>query len=812
MPRAQAEGTMQSDLAASYGLWAACMLRLALGAAVIVLAAAWAARWARWSAWQRAVWQAATAGLLLWIALEWVGFGEAAGRWVFLEPRRTGPSAIGPERTEELGPPAPPSLPGVEPPVALQPYQPAWTIGLEGSEPCQPDPPLVWQPAGASSASSGPIRPAVRWPLALTRGWPNAPPGRAPRAVVWPGLVWGLGTLVVLGRIAWARLLLHRLRRPQASALEGGLRGLVDALATRVGMRRRVSAFQHEGLSVPVAFGLLRPTILVPAGFRRDFSPQEQEAVLAHELAHLAAGDPLWQFLAELACAVLWWQPWVWWLRARLRAASEAAADEASLLVPGGPEVLAGCLVALGRRLVSPGPLGWLSFQGSGFRSALGRRVQRLLSLPGHRRGPGRRGLSMVRTAMPVALIVVSVLCTAWVHPQATLAQGETKMSVLSSSWRHSLAAMVLAALWAPAAAEEPKPEDKPPVAEKKEGVKPELKLELRKLEGKPKEIIRRAAAIEPEVRELLIRRAELEKKAQDLQAKLKQAKDRQEGDSPEAHELRAALERTRDEIAEITQRIPEPMRGMKVTVFEKGRVMVFAGPGGIRIPGAEPPKLVGIPPEERERLQQRLEAIEREIGHLKEAGKHDEAERLAREAQEIKQRLVGPRMPPLAPQPPLSPEQRERLQNGLEQLGRVIRELKEAGKHDEAERLAREAQEIKQLLLGPPRPPLAPQPPLPPEEHERRMRHLKIAVENLHMAGLHEQAEHLAREGEAILSGRMPPGFDFRVPGAGVRPPMPPGPPEDATRELREQIRALQRQIDELREQLRRKGEPERR
>ncbi len=76
--------------------------------------------------------------------------------------------------------------------------------------------------------------------------------------------------------------------------------------------------------------------------------------MLAHELAHLARRDPAWQSAAMLACAVLWWQPLSWWSSRRLRAASEAAADEASMLLPDGPSQLAASLVSLAQRLTDP--------------------------------------------------------------------------------------------------------------------------------------------------------------------------------------------------------------------------------------------------------------------------------------------------------------------------------------------------------------------------------------------------------------------------------------------------------------------------
>ena len=205
-----------------------------------------------------------------------------------------------------------------------------------------------------------------------------------------------------------------------------------------------------RGLLTPVVFGSLRPAIAVPTRFSQGFDPGQREAVLAHEIAHLAAWDPAWQFLAGLACGLLWWQPLAWWSRRQLRAASEAAADEASLLVPGGPGLLAASLVAVGRRLARSRPLGWISITGDGFRSGLGRRVERLMELRSLGCGPGRvsghgRGV-FAKTLLTVAAALVAISCTAWAQPQApSLDEGGTTMSVLRTSWRCSLAA---AALW----------------------------------------------------------------------------------------------------------------------------------------------------------------------------------------------------------------------------------------------------------------------------------------------------------------------------------------------------------------------------
>src|SRR5207249_6589724 len=134
-------------------------------------------------------------------------------------------------------------------------------------------------------------------------------------------------------------------------------------------------------LGGPIVFGVFRPVIALPGDFAERFNLAQQEAVLAHELAHLASGDPVWYGLANLATALLWWHPLVWWVRRQLHFASEQAPDEASLLVADGPGVLAECLVDLGARLTHERSFVRLGVEGTGLRSGLGRRVERLLQL-----------------------------------------------------------------------------------------------------------------------------------------------------------------------------------------------------------------------------------------------------------------------------------------------------------------------------------------------------------------------------------------------------------------------------------------------
>lgn len=252
--------------------------------------------------------------------------------------------------------------------------------------------------------------------LSVPDGFDTVPEPAFPEAVAkpvrpvwWPLQLWLAGCAALLFRATALRLWLGFVAGRRTCAADAGLLERVEHLRRRMGLRR-VRVLAWPGLRSPIAFGTLRPTIALPADFAERFSHEAQEAMLAHELAHLAAGDPFWLALADAVLALAWWHPAVWWARRQLRAASEATADEASALVPGGRVALAESLVTLGRELAAPGWTRGLGVAGDGLKSQLARRVTALLRPAGEWRAvrPARlwlaRGATLITATGLVAL------------------------------------------------------------------------------------------------------------------------------------------------------------------------------------------------------------------------------------------------------------------------------------------------------------------------------------------------------------------------------------------------------------------------
>ena len=378
--------------------WARFFGRLALEVALVATLAAGMERLIISARWRRTIWQAALLGLVVLLAGELTGMNGLVAGWRPI-PKTTAQVGASPSglQTEALAS------------VKILP------LGLT---------PLIDAP-----------------PLAT----PSPRTAKSVTAVWWPIVIWLLGIVAALTGIAAPRILFWGLRghRAQPVTDECLIRG-VGTLARRMGIPRPVRMIKHPSLSGPVAFGWRRPTVGLPEGIDAYFTAPQQEVMMAHELAHLAAHDPAWHFLADVVCALLWWHPLAWWCRGRLLSTSELAADEASRLIANGPGTLAECLVAMGRRLSQPAGFGWQRIEGNGFRSSLGQRVERLLAMPDYPWQPcGRARQWLGVLGGLITVVVLAVACMAWVAPTLLASDSATPKS-LRQTWRHSLVALAL--------------------------------------------------------------------------------------------------------------------------------------------------------------------------------------------------------------------------------------------------------------------------------------------------------------------------------------------------------------------------------
>lgn len=198
--------------------------------------------------------------------------------------------------------------------------------------------------------------------------------------------------------------------------------------------------------------------------------------------------------------------------------------------------------------------------------------------------------------------------------------------------------------------------------------------------------------------------------------------------------ELRERLQQLERQIKELRESGRLDAAEERIREFKQVQGRLAALVGGERREGQERE----MPGEVRERLEQ----LKRRHAELREAGKVDEAIAVEREARQLLDQYSAPRQG--GEMRDLPPEVRERL----EQVKLRYNELREAGRLEEAEAVAREGKELLARYSNGPRD-RAPREGAGRGglEVAERLRHLRSAVEHLRAAGLNDLADRAAEQ-----------------------------------------------------------------
>ena len=288
------------------------------------------------------------------------------------------------------------------------------------------------RPVGGALALPGP-RPAVASIRVLVPEWPGRPaltprghgrPVVSPDVSAWArgavdtaavswrtGLVlaWSALAALAFARLAVAALRLRRLLRDRRPIEGVGLAPVAATLARALRLRGRVRLSTAPWLSAPLATGVLRPEVCLPPRAVAELAPDEQAALCAHELAHVARRDPAWILLGRLAEAAAPLQPLNGWARRRLQDLAECLSDDLAVAASGRRIGLARSLVDVASwTLGEPSLLPVAAAGALSARSRLGYRVERLMD-------PARTLERPRRILLPAA--AAAVLATALVTP-----------------------------------------------------------------------------------------------------------------------------------------------------------------------------------------------------------------------------------------------------------------------------------------------------------------------------------------------------------------------------------------------------------
>ena len=232
--------------------------------------------------------------------------------------------------------------------------------------------------------------------------------GLCGRLAPWLAGAWSLGVAVCLLRLMRGCLWVRRIRWRQTEPAEPGWLETLEDLRVRLDISRHVRLFKSALVQVPTVIGWIRPIVLLPAATLAGLAPEQLEAILAHELAHVRRFDCLVNACQCALETLMFYHPAVWWVSRCVREERENCCDDLVVQVCGNRLAYARALAVLAE---SSAGLPELALAANG--APLLARIRRLLGLGNEGGAAGARqlgGLVLVTIGLPLILAGVCLM------------------------------------------------------------------------------------------------------------------------------------------------------------------------------------------------------------------------------------------------------------------------------------------------------------------------------------------------------------------------------------------------------------------
>ena len=260
-------------------------------------------------------------------------------------------------------------------------------------------------------------------------------------------ILWGAGALAVLARLLVGLATLNRWTRSAEPVTDPVWLAALDRARIASGASDNMRLLVGDKVPGPLGWGFREPAILID--YDTYAEPEEADAILAHEVAHVARRDWPALMVTRVVTALFWFNPLVWTLaRETIQQAEEAADAHAARLVE--PTRYAETLLSWGQ-------------------------IGRGIAVPANSIAPGARALSrrvravldkgmLERAAGSRLAIVATLLCVGVAAPVAALELVEAARPEQPAAPQRPIMAAMVQPASAPLPPEEPAAAE-PPVA-----------------------------------------------------------------------------------------------------------------------------------------------------------------------------------------------------------------------------------------------------------------------------------------------------------------------------------------------------------
>ncbi len=160
--------------------------------------------------------------------------------------------------------------------------------------------------------------------------------------------LWFTGMTVFFIRFCIDLYYADMLRKRDCRPLSEEMTELFRKLSGKMSIGKTVRFLESPIASIPAVVGYLKPVVILPLGIVMKIPSDQLEAVISHELAHIARNDFLHNLIQSIIEIVYFFNPSVIWISRMIRKERENACDDLAVKQCKDPALLARGLYSLG--------------------------------------------------------------------------------------------------------------------------------------------------------------------------------------------------------------------------------------------------------------------------------------------------------------------------------------------------------------------------------------------------------------------------------------------------------------------------------
>ena len=153
--------------------------------------------------------------------------------------------------------------------------------------------------------------------------------------------IWFLGAMLFLVKLGNSLADIRNLRQKNHESADLEWQEVLRKQLRFLRLEKPVRLLKSIHVDMPMTYGIWKPVILIPAGLFFHLSPQQLEAIIAHELAHIKRHDYLINLLQSILEVVFFFHPIFWWINKTAKEQRENACDDLAIKIGIAPKDLA---------------------------------------------------------------------------------------------------------------------------------------------------------------------------------------------------------------------------------------------------------------------------------------------------------------------------------------------------------------------------------------------------------------------------------------------------------------------------------------